>query len=91
MAQRLGKWLHKRFGYPWVTALEAVTLVPGDLLIVHLSADVTRTQAMTMREDLSRRLPPGVNCCMMLGDETRLDVVRVVDPASRPMQRPIGG
>ncbi len=88
---KLGRWLHDLLGYPWITAMEAATLHPGDLLIFHLPPGMSPEQCATIRDEIAHRLPSTVNCCLMLGDDVRIDVVRVVDPASRPMQqRPIG-
>ncbi|MCG7403034.1 hypothetical protein [Caballeronia zhejiangensis] len=84
----MGAQLHS---YPSVSAIEIASLHPGDLLAVHLPTHANRDHAEHIRDLLIDRLPSAVNCAVMMGDDVRLEVVRVVNPAYRPFQRPIGG
>ncbi|MBC8638281.1 hypothetical protein IAG25_15785 [Caballeronia sp. EK] len=88
---RFGRWLADLIGAPLVTSIETASLNPGDLLIFHLPDSLSPDQVTALREQLATRLPTTINSCLMVGDDIRVDIVRVVDPASRPMQRPIGG
>ncbi|SAK63482.1 hypothetical protein AWB80_02871 [Caballeronia pedi] len=88
-----GRWLRKVTGdvAPIVSEIEIASLHPGDLLIFHLPEQLSPDQVERLRADLTTRLPRTVNCCLMVGEDVRVDIVRVVDPTTRPMQRPIGG
>lgn len=90
--KRMAHRLYEALGFPWITALEVTKLAPGDLLVIHCeqNAAITADALNRMRDDLAAQLPQGVQCVVMFGD-TRLDVVRMIDPSTRPMQRPIGG
>ena len=95
--KKLAQWLYQVLGFPWITALEKTSLKPGDLLVVHCApAHCTADDINRIRADLDDFLPAGVQCVVMLGD-VRIDVVRTIDPATRPMQSgslprtPIGG
>lgn len=84
-------WLHKLLGYPSVSAIQIASLHPGDLLVVQLPEHANVDHATHIRDLLKDRLPSTVNCAVVIGDEIRLEVVRVVNPADRPFNRPIGG
>lgn len=84
----LGRWLHKLFGYPWVTAFEVAALRQGDLLVVHLDERIPEDMAERLRGDLEQLVPRGISVWIMLGDGTRLEVVRVEDPAPAPRTPP---
>ena len=86
-----GQWLHKLLGYPSVSAIQIASLHPGDLLIVQLPEHAPHDQALHIADVLKERLPSTVNCAVMIGDDARFDVIRVVNPADRPFARPIGG
>ena len=86
-----GGWFHKLLAYPSVSAIQIASLHPGDLLVVQLPENATADLAMHVRDLLKDRLPSTVNCCVMIGDSARFEVIRVVNPAERPLQRPIGG
>jgi hypothetical protein len=86
-----GPWLHKPLGYSSLSAIEIASLHPGDLLVVHLPEHATPDMATHISDLLKERLPSTVNCCLMVGDDVRFEVVRVVNPTDRPFQRPIGG
>jgi hypothetical protein len=86
-----GRWFHKLLGYPSVRAIQIASLHPGDLLVVQLPENATADLALHVRDLLKDRLPPTVNCCVMIDDGARFEVIRVVNPAERPLQRPIGG
>jgi hypothetical protein len=89
--KKLAHWLYEALGYPWITTLEKTTLAPGDLLIVHCEQGAwTADDLNRLRDDLAQRLPEGAQCVVMFGS-TRLEVVRVIDPSMRPLNRPIGG
>ncbi|KXU94177.1 hypothetical protein CR51_27280 [Caballeronia megalochromosomata] len=87
----LGLWLLKLLGFPSISAIQITSLHPGDLLVVQLPENASTVNAQQIRELLKDRLPSNVNCCVMIGDDIRLKVVRVVNPADRPLQRTIGG
>lgn len=86
-----GPWLHRLLGYPSVSAIQIASLPPGDLLVVPLPEHATIDHATHIRDLLKERLPSTVTCAVMTGDEICLDVVRVVNPADRAFNRPIGG
>lgn len=81
----MGEWLHQVLGYPWIRAIDAITLHRGDLVVVNVANGWTRKQVEQMREDVSHYLPEGIQCVVMVGD-IRIEVVRVVDPCTRPLQ-----
>ncbi|MDR5790296.1 hypothetical protein P9281_27500 [Caballeronia sp. LP003] len=86
-----GQWLHRLLGYPSINAIQIASLHPGDLLVVQLPEHANVDHATHIRDLLKDRLPSTVNCAVMIGDEIHLEVVRVVNPADRPLQQPIGG
>ncbi|WP_250532414.1 hypothetical protein [Caballeronia sp. ATUFL_F1_KS39] len=87
----IGQWLHRLLGYPSVSAIQIASLRPGDLLVVKLPDHTTPEVVLQIRDLLEQRIPKTVNCAVMVGEEIRFEVVRVVNPANRPFQRPIGG
>ncbi|WP_144403993.1 hypothetical protein [Caballeronia cordobensis] len=83
--------MQKLLGYPSVSAIQIASLHPGDLLVVQLPEHANIDHARHIRDLLKERLPSTVNCAVMIADAIRLEVVRVVNPTDRPVQRPIGG
>jgi hypothetical protein len=78
-------------GYPSVSAIQIAILHPGDLLVVQLPEHANTVIAEHIRDLLKERLPSTVNCALMIGDDIPIEIVRVVNPADRPLQRPTGG
>lgn len=79
-----GHWLSQTFGYPWIERIEAARLAPGDLLIVHIAAGWKRDEMDRIRESLLQVIPVDVRCVVMSGG-TRIDIVRHIDPGTRPL------
>jgi hypothetical protein len=88
-AMALVRWLYSLLGFPFVSAIETAELQPGDLLVFHLPDGFSPEEVKRMQVELETRLPPNVKCCLVVGDEVRIDIFRA-DPTSRPV-RPIGG
>jgi hypothetical protein len=82
---KLGEWLNRHVtGYPWIERVHAVTLQPGDLLVVQVASGARRSDLETIRAQLAEVVPEGVRGVVLSGD-TRIDVVRTVDPSLRPL------
>ena len=81
---KLGHWLSQAFGYPWIERVEAAHLMPGDVLFVHLAAGWKRDEMDNIRATLTAVMPVDVRCVVMSG-ETRIDIVRYIDPGTRPL------
>ncbi|WP_157697687.1 hypothetical protein [Caballeronia calidae] len=82
--------MHKLLGYLSVSAIQIASLHPGDLLVAQLPEHANQDLAVQIRDLVKDRLPFTANCAVMIGDDIRFDVVRLVNPADRPLQRPIG-
>ena len=79
-----GHWLSQTFGYPWIERIEAAHLLPGDLLILNVAPGWKPEEMAHMREELLEVMPVDVRCVVISGG-ARIEIVRHIDPGTRPL------
>ncbi|TCK37986.1 hypothetical protein B0G84_3287 [Paraburkholderia sp. BL8N3] len=83
---KFGQWLSDLLGYPWIERLEAMTLKPNDVLVIHVAPGWKRDELDRIAKDIAPHLPEHVQVLLMVGD-TRVEVLRPPEPDAAALLR----